>query len=179
MLECGDWGVRHAGGLANITVQLFVSRLKTTAPPIKSLLDQLRLTRDRDDDWGIAVRGTKRRLEDEDMEMIAEAMGSIAGISPSLLQNDAVDTLPLAGSERPRGTDRSSGGIQVKMDQVWGRDGPISGARTSPPGSDSRRSPPIFRNSGAAATGREAPGALLCSAIPPPSLPLKQGEEQK
>jgi hypothetical protein len=46
-----------------------------TPAPIKPLLDQLRLTRDRGANWGIAVRGTKRRIEEEDMEMIAHAMG--------------------------------------------------------------------------------------------------------
>lgn len=53
-----------------------VDYLEAARPaPIKPLLDQLRLTRDRGANWCIAVRGTKRRLEDEVMEMIADAMG--------------------------------------------------------------------------------------------------------
>lgn len=43
--------------------------------PIRPLLDQLRLTRDRGAHWGIAMRGTKRQLAAEDMRLIAEAMG--------------------------------------------------------------------------------------------------------
>lgn len=43
--------------------------------PIKPLLDRLNLTRGLGPGWGMAVRGTKRRLDEEDMRRIAEAMG--------------------------------------------------------------------------------------------------------
>ena len=53
-----------------------VDYLEAARPaPIKPLLDQLRLTRDHGAHWGIAMRGTKRRLEEEDMRLIADAMG--------------------------------------------------------------------------------------------------------
>ncbi|WP_193335682.1 EVE domain-containing protein [Devosia beringensis] len=43
--------------------------------PIRPLLGQLRLTRDHGAHWGIAMRGTKRQLEEDDMRLIVEAMG--------------------------------------------------------------------------------------------------------
>jgi hypothetical protein len=46
-----------------------------TPAPIRPLLDRLNLTRDRGAHWGIAMRGTKRRLEEDDMRVIAQAMG--------------------------------------------------------------------------------------------------------
>lgn len=46
--------------------------------PIKPLLDQLRLTRDHGANWGIVMRGPKRRLEKEDMRRIVDAMGVLA-----------------------------------------------------------------------------------------------------
>ena len=55
------------------------------AAPIKPLLDALRLTRDHGAGWGIAVRGPKRKLEEEDMRRIAEAMGVLAAFNDSLI----------------------------------------------------------------------------------------------
>jgi len=46
--------------------------------PIKPLLRELRLTRDRGANWGIVMRGPKRKLDQEDMRKIAEAMGVLA-----------------------------------------------------------------------------------------------------
>ena len=46
--------------------------------PIRPLLDELRLTRDHGPNWGIVMRGPKRRLEKEDMRRIADAMGVLA-----------------------------------------------------------------------------------------------------
>lgn len=46
--------------------------------PIKPLLNDLRLTRDHGANWGIVMRGPKRRLEKEDMRRIADAMGVLA-----------------------------------------------------------------------------------------------------
>ncbi|MEN5083060.1 EVE domain-containing protein [Bosea sp. TWI1241] len=48
------------------------------AAPIKPLLDRLRLTRDQGVHWGMVMRGPKRRLNEEDMRLIAEAMGVLA-----------------------------------------------------------------------------------------------------
>ena len=45
---------------------------------IRPLLDKLQLTRDHGDNWGIVMRGSKRRLEEEDMRQIADAMGVLA-----------------------------------------------------------------------------------------------------
>jgi hypothetical protein len=45
---------------------------------IKPLLDKLRLTREAGGGWGMVMRGPKRRLDEEDMEVIAEAMGVLA-----------------------------------------------------------------------------------------------------
>lgn len=56
-----------------------VSYLKDAeAAPIKPLLDELRLTRDHGANWGLVMRGSKRRLEEEDMQRIADAMGVLA-----------------------------------------------------------------------------------------------------
>lgn len=56
-----------------------VDYLKDAEPaPIKPLLDELRLTRDSGANWGIVMRGTKRRLDETDMRRIAEAMGVLA-----------------------------------------------------------------------------------------------------
>ncbi|WEJ56934.1 EVE domain-containing protein [Devosia sp. FJ2-5-3] len=53
-----------------------VDYLEAAKPaPIRPLLDQLRLTRDHIPNWGIAMRGTKRQLAEDDMRLIAEAMG--------------------------------------------------------------------------------------------------------
>lgn len=43
--------------------------------PIKPLLDRLRLTRGQGLHWGMVMRGPKRSLVEEDMRLIAEAMG--------------------------------------------------------------------------------------------------------
>ena len=42
--------------------------------PIKSLLDRLELTRERGSNWGIVMRGSKRKLSEHDMRVIAKAM---------------------------------------------------------------------------------------------------------
>lgn len=53
-----------------------VNYLKDAKPaPIKPLLNRLRLTRDLGASWGMAVRGPNCRLDDQDMRLIAEAMG--------------------------------------------------------------------------------------------------------
>lgn len=46
--------------------------------PIKPLLNELRLTCDHGANWGIVMRRSKRRLENEDMRRIADAMGVLA-----------------------------------------------------------------------------------------------------
>ena len=51
--------------------------------PIKPLLNDLRLTRDHDANWGIVMRGPKRKLEEEDMRQIAEAMGVLSDFENS------------------------------------------------------------------------------------------------
>lgn len=45
------------------------------AAPIQPLLPELNLTRSRGANWGIVMRGSKRRLDEADMRRIAEAMG--------------------------------------------------------------------------------------------------------
>jgi hypothetical protein len=47
--------------------------------PIKPLLNDLQLTRDHLSNWGIVMRGPKRKLEEEDMRRIAEAIGRSGG----------------------------------------------------------------------------------------------------
>jgi len=51
--------------------------------PIKPLLPELRLTRDQGSNWGIVMRGPKRRLDEEDMRRIADAMGVLADFDES------------------------------------------------------------------------------------------------
>ncbi len=51
--------------------------------PIKPLLNGLQLTRDHVSNWGIVMRGPKRKLEEEDMRRIAEAMGVLADFENS------------------------------------------------------------------------------------------------
>jgi hypothetical protein len=46
--------------------------------PIKPLLNDLELTRDHLINWGNVMRGPKRRIEQQDMRRIAEAMGVLA-----------------------------------------------------------------------------------------------------
>lgn len=46
--------------------------------PIKPLLNDLKLTRGRGRNWGIAMRGPKRKLDESDMRRIADAMGVLA-----------------------------------------------------------------------------------------------------
>lgn len=61
-----------------------VEYLKNAEPsPIKTLLNKLHLTRDHGPNWGIVVRGPKRKLEEEDMRLIAEAMGVLADFEKS------------------------------------------------------------------------------------------------
>jgi hypothetical protein len=56
-----------------------VDYLKDAVPaPIKPLLAKLRLTRDAGARWGMAMRGPKRRLDEDDTELIAEAMDVLA-----------------------------------------------------------------------------------------------------
>jgi hypothetical protein len=56
-----------------------VDYLKGAEPaPIKPLLRELRLTRDHGANWGIVMRGPKRKLDEKDMRRIAEAMGVLA-----------------------------------------------------------------------------------------------------
>ena len=43
--------------------------------PIRPLLDRLDLTRDHPGNWGLLLRGPKRRISVDDMRRIAEAMG--------------------------------------------------------------------------------------------------------
>ncbi|MDO1581514.1 EVE domain-containing protein [Rhizobium oryzicola] len=53
-----------------------VDYLKEAEPaPIKPLLERLRLTRDQGTHWGMVMRGPKRRLDEEDMRLITDAMG--------------------------------------------------------------------------------------------------------
>ncbi len=46
--------------------------------PVKPLLATLQLTRDHLSNWGLLMRGPKRRLAEEDMWRIAEAIGVLA-----------------------------------------------------------------------------------------------------
>lgn len=56
-----------------------VDYLKSAEPaPIKPLLRDLRLTRDHGLNWGIVMRGPKRKLHEDDMRTIAQAMGVLA-----------------------------------------------------------------------------------------------------
>ncbi|TIX50927.1 EVE domain-containing protein [Alteraurantiacibacter aquimixticola] len=56
-----------------------VNYLKDAQPaPIRPLLGDLNLTRDQGVHWGMVMRGPKRRLEEEDMLKIAEAMDVLA-----------------------------------------------------------------------------------------------------
>jgi EVE domain len=56
-----------------------VDYLKGAEPaPIKPLLHELRLTRDHGANWGIAMRGPKHKLDENDMRRIADAMGVLA-----------------------------------------------------------------------------------------------------
>lgn len=56
-----------------------VDYLKEARPaPIRPLLNALHLTRTHPDNWGLVMRGPKRRILPEDMRRIAEAMGVLA-----------------------------------------------------------------------------------------------------
>jgi EVE domain len=56
-----------------------VDYLKGAKPtPIKPLRPELRLTRDHGANWGIVMRGPKRKLDESDVRRIAEAMGVLA-----------------------------------------------------------------------------------------------------
>lgn len=53
-----------------------VDYLKDADPaPIKPLLEHLGLTRGRGSNWGIVMRGSRRKLDRRDMRLIAGAMG--------------------------------------------------------------------------------------------------------
>ena len=43
--------------------------------PIKPMLNDLELTRGRGSNWGIVMRESKRKLSENDMRQIAQAMG--------------------------------------------------------------------------------------------------------
>lgn len=45
---------------------------------IRPLLSKLKFTRAHGSNWGIAMRGTKRRLDEDDMMTIVEAMGILS-----------------------------------------------------------------------------------------------------
>ena len=65
--------VEQSAGFAPFRVDVdYVSKAKPA--PIKSLLDRLELTRERGSNWGIVMRGSKRKLSEHDMRMIAKAM---------------------------------------------------------------------------------------------------------
>ena len=66
--------VEQAAGFSPYRVD--VDYLKDAASaPIHPLLDRLDMTRERGARWGIVMRGSKRKLSDRDMAVIAEAMG--------------------------------------------------------------------------------------------------------
>lgn len=49
--------------------------LNARPAPIRPLLAELQLTRELGPGWGIVMRGSKRRLSEQDMQRIADAMG--------------------------------------------------------------------------------------------------------
>jgi hypothetical protein len=56
-----------------------VDYLNSAKPaPIKPLLHELKLTRERAANWGFVLRGPKRKIDETDMARIAEAMGVLA-----------------------------------------------------------------------------------------------------
>ena len=62
-----------------------VAYLKHARPaPIKPLLDKLGMTRELGANWGMVMRGPKRRLAEDDLRTIARAMGVLADVEPSL-----------------------------------------------------------------------------------------------
>lgn len=55
-----------------------VSYLAEIRPaPIRPLLERLDFTRGRTGNWGLLLRGPKRRVTPDDMRRIAEAMGAL------------------------------------------------------------------------------------------------------
>ena len=52
--------------------------LNARSAPIRPLLTDLELTRDLGPGWGIVMRGSKRRLSEQDMKCIADAMGVLS-----------------------------------------------------------------------------------------------------
>lgn len=52
--------------------------LNASSAPIRPLLNNLELTRDLCPGWGIVMRGSKRRLSEQDMQRIANAMGVLS-----------------------------------------------------------------------------------------------------
>ena len=49
-----------------------------TSAPIKPMLDDLDLTKGRGANWGIVMRGSKRKLSERDMRLIADAMDALS-----------------------------------------------------------------------------------------------------
>ena len=67
--------IEQSAGFAPFRVDVdYASNAKPA--PIKPLLDRLELTRERGANWGIVMRGSKRKLSEHDMRMIAKAMGA-------------------------------------------------------------------------------------------------------
>ena len=61
-----------------------VDYLVDAAPaPIHPLLDRLDMTRERGANWGIVMRGAKRKLSEGDMAAIADAMGVDGAVQSS------------------------------------------------------------------------------------------------
>ena len=65
--------IEQSAGFAPFRVDVdYASNAKPA--PIKPLLDRLELTRERGANWGIVMRGSKRRVSEHDMPVIAKAM---------------------------------------------------------------------------------------------------------
>ena len=78
-LVTSDAPYRAEQGMNFYPYRVDVVYLKGARPAqIKPLLDELILTRDHGANWGIVMRGPKRRLDEIDMRRIAEAMGVLA-----------------------------------------------------------------------------------------------------
>ncbi|MFC3058496.1 EVE domain-containing protein [Paenirhodobacter populi] len=52
--------------------------LNVRSAPIRPLLNNLEMTQDLGPGWGIVMRGSKRRLSEQDMKCIANAMGVLS-----------------------------------------------------------------------------------------------------
>ena len=67
--------VEQSAGFAPFRVDVdYVSSARPAT--IKPLLDRLELTRERGSNWGIVMRGSKRKLSEHDMRVIAKAMSA-------------------------------------------------------------------------------------------------------